>query len=177
MCGVGTRSPENERSPTRQRGAVTAHNNGSAAWEEFLELWDRLRSDSLEAGTVVVVEGERDLRAVRRLGLAGPVVLVHHGESLSGTAHGLARGSRHVIVLTDWDTEGGHLAHRLKEFLAPERLRFDLDYRRRLARLLRGELVHVEGLHGWARRLAERHGAPLDHFLGRTRVEGDPATE
>ncbi len=134
-------------------------------FQDFLDLWGRLRSDSLDAGTVVVVEGERDRRSLRRLGLAGPVVLVHHGDSLATTAHRLARLNRRVIVLTDWDSEGGHLAHRLKEFLEAEPLELDLDYRRRLARILRGELVHVEGLHGWARRLAEKCGAPLDHFL------------
>jgi hypothetical protein len=30
---------------------------------------------------------------------------------------------------------------------------------------VRGELVHVEGLHGWARRLAERKGDTLDDRL------------
>jgi 5S rRNA maturation endonuclease (ribonuclease M5) len=138
---------------------------GSDAFDEFLELWTRLLSASRESGTAVVVEGERDRRSVRRLGLAGRIVLVHHGDTLAATAHRLARECRTVIVLTDWDTEGGHLAHRLREFLEAEPIAFNLDYRRRFARILRGEVVHVEGLHGWARRLAERHGAPLDHFL------------
>jgi 5S rRNA maturation endonuclease (ribonuclease M5) len=144
--------------------------DAAVALDEFLELWNRLRHDSLEAGTVVVVEGERDRRALRRLGLTGPVVLIHRGDSLSTTAHRLARRFRRVIVLTDWDNEGGQLARRLKEFLGPEPLDFDLEYRRRLARVLRGELVHVEGLHGWARRLAERQGGALDQFL----ADGEP---
>ena len=141
--------------------------------DEFLELWGRLRAESVLAGTVVVVEGERDRRSLRRLGLSGPIVLVHRGDSLASTAHRLARGSRRVIVLTDWDTEGGHLARRLKEFLEAEPLSFDLEYRRRLSRILRGELVHVEGLHGWARRLAELRGAPLEHFLPDGAESGD----
>lgn len=149
----------------------------SGVLEEFLEVWDRLRTASVEAGTVVVVEGERDRRALRRLGLTGPVVLVHRGDSLSTTAHQLAQRSRHVIVLTDWDREGGQLARRLKEFLEAEPLDLDLEFRRRLARILRGELVHVEGLHGWVRRLAERQGATLDHFLGRTEPDPGAPTE
>jgi 5S rRNA maturation endonuclease (ribonuclease M5) len=67
--------------------------------------------------------------------------------------------------MTDWDTEGGHLAQRLREFLEADRPRLDLEYRRRIARIVRGELVHVEGLHGWARRLAERQGLVLDDLL------------
>jgi 5S rRNA maturation endonuclease (ribonuclease M5) len=134
--------------------------------QEFLRLWERLRSDSAEAGTVVVVEGDRDQTALRRLGLPGPIVKVHRGRALSGTAHHLVGGSRRVIVLTDWDPEGGHLARRLREFLEAERLHLDLEYRRRLARIVRGELVHVEGLYGWARRQAERNGTSLDELLG-----------
>src|SRR5580658_4506144 len=130
--------------------------------DEFLRLWERLRSESAETGTVVVVEGDRDRTSLRRLGLPGPIVKVHRGRPLAGTAHDLVGGSRKVIVLTDWDVEGGHLARRLREFLEAERPVLDLEYRRRLARIVRGELVHVEGLYGWARRLAERSGHPLE---------------
>lgn len=145
--------------------------------EEFLELWGRLRTESQREGTVVVVEGERDRRSLRRLGLPGAILLVHRGDSLAATAQHLARHSRHVVVLTDWDSEGGQFARRLKGFLEAEPLTFDLEYRRRLARILRGELVHVEGLHGWARRLAERQGGTLDHFLRQAESEGGPPTE
>ena len=132
---------------------------------EFLRLWERLRSASAEPGTVVVVEGDRDRTSLRRLGLPGPIVKVHRGRALAGTAHDLVGASRRVIVLTDWDTEGGHLARRLREFLEAEPLVFDLEYRRRFARIVRGELVHVEGLYGWARRLAERGGHSLDELM------------
>lgn len=147
-----------------------------AALEEFRELWGKLLGESAEAGTVVVVEGERDRRSLRRLGLEGPIVLVHRGETLALTAHRLLRNSHRVIVLTDWDSEGGQLARRLKEFLEAERLTLDLDYRRRLARILRGELAHVEGLHGWARRLAERQGDSLEQFLGGAAPEAERPT-
>jgi 5S rRNA maturation endonuclease (ribonuclease M5) len=134
-------------------------------WEEFLELWLRFLSECARPGTVIVVEGERDRRSLRRLGVDGHIVLVHDGHSLAHVSQSLAKPGSRVVVLTDWDTEGGHLAQKLREFLESERLSFDLDFRCRLARVLRGEVVHVEGLAGWARRSAEREGAPLDHFL------------
>jgi 5S rRNA maturation endonuclease (ribonuclease M5) len=142
------------------RSAVSADD----PYEAFVELWRRLKDDSATPGTVLVVEGDRDRRALRRLGIAGTIVAVHRGRTLSGTAQVLVRSSRRVIILTDWDTEGGHFAHRLAEFLEPERPILDLEYRRRLARILRGELVHVEGLHGWARRQAEKRGRSLDEL-------------
>jgi len=137
-----------------------------ATFDEFVELFERLRSDAREPGTVVLVEGVRDRRALRRLGLEGTILVLHRGRSLSGTAAHLVGGARRVIVLTDWDTEGGHFVQRLKEFLTADRVALDLEYRRRFARILRGELVHVEGLHGWARRIAELRGGSLDQYLG-----------
>jgi 5S rRNA maturation endonuclease (ribonuclease M5) len=126
--------------------------------------------------TLVVVEGERDRRSLRRLGLKGPIVLVHRGRTISETAQHLAGTARRVIILTDWDTEGGHLAQRLKEFLGIGRSGPDLEYRRRLARILRGELVHVEGLYGWAARTAEKGNRSLAALLEFADAEADRAT-
>ncbi|HTT26286.1 MAG TPA: toprim domain-containing protein [Thermoplasmata archaeon] len=136
----------------------------AAAWAEFLEVWETMLEESAQARTAFVVEGENDVRALRRIGIDGAIVPIHRGQRLAAVARHLDVVADRVLILTDWDTEGGHLAHRLAELLAPGRVEVDLALRRRLARLLRGELVHVEGLYGWARRMAERQGAPLDHF-------------
>ena len=134
-------------------------------WPDFLEMWEALCADSARPGTCVLVEGERDRASLRALGLPGTVALVHQGRSMSRLAQELSEPGGTLIVLTDWDVEGGHLAQRLRLLLATGPARVDLDYRRRFARILHGELVHVEGLAGWARRTAEKAGAPLEHFL------------
>ncbi len=134
-------------------------------FEEFLDLWKRLQFESQVKGTVLLVEGERDRQSLGKLGIAGPIVLVHQGRSLARTAQELATQGSRVIILTDWDVEGGHLAQRLRLLLEAGSMSVDLDQRRRLALALRGEVVHVEGLARWAQRNAERLGASLDHFL------------
>jgi 5S rRNA maturation endonuclease (ribonuclease M5) len=134
-------------------------------WPEFLDLWESLCLESARPGTTVLVEGERDRGSVRALGLPGRVTLLHQGRTLSQLAQDLDRPGERVIVLTDWDVEGGHLAHRVSELLKAGPVNLDLDYRRRLGHILRGEVAHVEGLAGWARRMAETVGAPLEHFL------------
>ena len=144
-------------------------------FDRFIDLWMKFLADEDHGGTVVVVEGERDRLSVRRLGWTGPIVAVHRGRTLSRTAHELLQGRRKAIVLTDWDTEGGHLAHRLREFLEAERLVLDLKFRQQLARLLRGELVHVEGLYRWARRHAEEEGIALEWILEGGLAGGDRA--
>jgi 5S rRNA maturation endonuclease (ribonuclease M5) len=135
------------------------------AWEEFLEVWCDLRAKSSIPGTVVVVEGERDRASLAALHIDGTVVALHHGQPLGHVAHELSLQARTVVVLTDWDTEGGHLARRLREFLDAMPLELDLDVRRRLARAMRGEVAHVEGLAGWARRSADRAGTTLEAAL------------
>jgi 5S rRNA maturation endonuclease (ribonuclease M5) len=139
--------------------------DAAATLAEFIELWQRFRAESEAPGTFIVVEGERDRRSVARLGVPATIFVLHGGRTLARSAQELVTRARRVVVLTDWDTEGGHLAHRLSEFLEAEPLEFDLQTRRRLAKVLRGELVHVEGLYGWARRLAETQGDVLESLL------------
>jgi 5S rRNA maturation endonuclease (ribonuclease M5) len=135
------------------------------AWEQFLRLWEDFLSLANDGSAVVVVEGERDRRSLRRLGVSGHVTLLHSGRGLSALTRALSKSGHRVIVLTDWDREGGHLAHRLLELLNAEGVHVDAEFRRRLAKTLHGEVAHVEGLAGWARRSAERVGAPLDHWI------------
>jgi 5S rRNA maturation endonuclease (ribonuclease M5) len=144
--------------------------------QEFLDLWSTLTAESEGPGTVVLVEGERDRDSLRSLHLPGRIVLVHRGVRLSAIAHDLDTGARRAIVLTDWDAAGGLLARRLRELLEAGPVEVDLEFRRRIARVVRGEVVHVEGLYRWARRLAERSGAPLDHYLAALEPGGRPAT-
>jgi len=140
--------------------------DAAATLAEFVELWQRFRTESEAPGTIIVVEGERDRRSLARLGVSATIFVLHGGRTLARSAQELVTRGRRVVVLTDWDTEGGHLAHRLTEFLEAERLELDLRTRRRLAHILHGELVHVEGLYGWARRLAEKQGDVIESLLG-----------
>ena len=137
----------------------------SEAWAEFLPLWQSLIDESRTPGTVILVEGSRDAKSLHRLGVRGLVVRLHRGQSMSRLASDLAERGRRIILLTDWDSEGGQLARRIRGHLEAGGTEIDLEYRRRLARVLRGEVVHVEGLAGWARRTAEKEGASLDEWV------------
>ena len=134
-------------------------------WTDFLKLWEEFLAAANDEGTTTVVEGVRDRRSLQRLGVTGRIHLIHSGGGLSQLTRALSGPGRRIIVLTDWDREGGHLAHRLGELLVAEGIPVDTEFRRRFSRAFRGEVAHVEGLAGWARRSAERSGAPLEHWL------------
>jgi 5S rRNA maturation endonuclease (ribonuclease M5) len=135
------------------------------AWEEFLDVWSALRELAAAPGTIVVVEGERDRAALAALQVTERVVALHQGRPLGQVAHQISLHARTVVILTDWDTAGGQLARRLRMFLEALPLTVDLDSRRRLSKALRGEVAHVEGLAGWARRSAERAGTTIESAL------------
>ncbi|MCI4331107.1 MAG: hypothetical protein L3K19_04590 [Thermoplasmata archaeon] len=135
-----------------------------AAWTEFQKVWGELLESLQTPGSAILVEGERDRDSLLRLGVRAPIHLVHRGQSLSQLSHGLEGQVRRLIVLTDWDRSGGQLAQRVRELLEAGPVTVDLEFRRRVARALRGELVHVEGLAGWAQRLAERHAGSLEQL-------------
>lgn len=133
-------------------------------WTAFLDLWDELLEEGRTPGTVIVVEGENDVRSLRRLGVDGRILALHRGHRLPILAKDLGRSAVRVVLLFDWDAQGGRWTRQMRDLLTPGTVEVDLDLRRRLAGTTRGEVVHVEGLYGWARRLAETNGAPLEHF-------------
>lgn len=94
------------------------------------------------AGQIVVVEGDRDLAALERLGIGGEHRKVHVGRALEPWMDALVEeaGSRRVLLLLDWDRTGGRLCSRLEEGLRA-RLQVDTDCRRRLARASRSRCV------------------------------------
>jgi 5S rRNA maturation endonuclease (ribonuclease M5) len=146
-------------------------------FEAFLRLWSRLGIAAREPGVIVVVEGERDRASLRRLGIDGPVQILHAGRSISDRVQELSAGTRRIIVLTDWDRAGGKLAHRLQEFGQGGRPTIDLEIRRDLSRLLRSEVIHVEGVASWAIRQAETLGRSLEEEFRSAGWETVVATE
>jgi 5S rRNA maturation endonuclease (ribonuclease M5) len=104
----------------------------------------------------VVVEGERDVKSLRALGLAGEIVPLNRGTTVFNLCERLAAEHRAVIVLTDWDVRGGQLARRLRDGLAANGVRHDDDFRARIAALCRREVTTVEDLHKFVERVAPR---------------------
>ena len=109
--------------------------------EEVLEV---LRER--DARAAILVEGERDVRALELLGVPGPIVKLNAGESLLNMCELLARRYGAIVLLTDWDAKGEELAGRLKANLERSAVRVDTGPRDKLGRLARPEVSAVEEL-------------------------------
>jgi 5S rRNA maturation endonuclease (ribonuclease M5) len=126
---------------------------------ERLKQLDRVLEDLRLANkkVPVLVEGPRDVAALRSLGIHGPLRQLHGPGSVLAEADRAARETDALIVLTDWDRTGGSLARRLRENLSG-RITLDLEIRRRLARI--AHVKCVEDLPAFRRNLAKQAHLP-----------------
>jgi len=122
--------------------------------ERLVEVLDALIEANEDAP--VIVEGERDAKALRAIGLAGEIVTLHRGVTVFNFCERLAAHQRRVVILTDWDLRGGQLARRLRDGLAANGVAYDDDLRARLAALCQKDIKAVEDLHTYMERLAPR---------------------
>ena len=100
--------------------------------EELENLIDELILENSE--TPVIVEGRKDERTLRRLGLEGPILRLNKGVSVFSTCEEVSKKHNKVILLTDWDRRGGHLAKLLREGLEANGVKYDDDIRAALGR-------------------------------------------
>lgn len=128
--------------------------NAEERYEELVAVIDELVEASARAP--VIVEGARDVKSLRALGLAGEIVSVNRGETVFHFCEQLAATHRAVVILTDWDVRGGQLARLLRDGLAANGVKYDDDLRARLAALCQKEVKCVEDLHRHVERLRPR---------------------
>lgn len=105
--------------------------------KEFVTELNRLGAD----GGVVLVEGARDVRAMRDVGYRGGIVSI----AAKGSESRLAN-SKTVVIMTDLDREGGRLAARYAKTLTHRGVAVSFHQRRRLLAASRGVFRHIENL-------------------------------
>lgn len=129
-------------------------------FERLLEVLDELAVANLE--TPIVVEGLRDVKALRLLGCAGTIATINAGASLHDRAEALAAGTRSVILLTDWDRKGDQLFELMREKLHANGVRSDGTFREKIQMWMRPPVKDVESLAAYvARNLARYHEREL----------------
>lgn len=94
----------------------------------------------------VIVEGVKDRRALRKLGLTGKIITINRGMSLSDFSDWVSERYEKVIILSDWDRRGGSICRRLKELLKG-RVIYNVEVRQRLSKF--AMIKKVEGIPSW----------------------------
>lgn len=132
-------------------------------FERLLEVLDELAIENLE--TPIVVEGQRDVKALRILGCAGAIHAINAGDSLHDRAESFAAGTRRVILLTDWDRKGDQLFDMMRGKLHANGVRADGDFRDKIRMWMRPPVKDVESLATYvARNIARYPGVHVgDH--------------
>ncbi len=112
-------------------------------YEELERLISKLRTIS-ENGTPIVVEGYKDERSLRELGVQG-IILKLSGRKLIEIAEELAN-YENFLILTDFDRKGQNMALRLLEYLDYHKAELTLSFRRRFKNLTSKVTCDIEGL-------------------------------
>ena len=132
--------------------------------KETLEALDELLEGlkSANEGAPIIVEGDKDVAALRALGLEGEVIRLNQGVSIVVFCEGLAARTREAIILTDWDRKGGHLCRLLTECCDDNDIKYEIQFRMRLAHLCNKEIKDVQGLPKYIHNLEERMACGSD---------------
>jgi len=116
-------------------------------------------------GVPIIVEGPNDMRALRRLGITGPIFCVKSRRlGLVDFLDSIATHSE-ALILTDFDKEGRSLAWRLRRDLSQMRVKANVEIWKQLKALVRSEIVGIENLATYLERqsIASRLRTRRDH--------------
>jgi 5S rRNA maturation endonuclease (ribonuclease M5) len=112
---------------------------------ESLVLYVKRLNDESRNGALVVVEGRRDIEALRAIGFEGKVIMLCHNGSLRKLVQE-AENHRKTILLLDLDRKGRSLTKKAAIILEGNKCVIDLYFRRELVSATRGRVNHVEEL-------------------------------
>ncbi|OGS57011.1 MAG: hypothetical protein A3K60_04000 [Euryarchaeota archaeon RBG_19FT_COMBO_56_21] len=112
--------------------------------EQLERVFQQLEDESEELP--IVVEGLRDVAALKRLGITKNVIAINRGISIFSFAEQISRKWKGAIILTDWDRRGGQLARMLKEAFSANGVSANDHYRTQLVILSKKEIKDIESL-------------------------------
>jgi 5S rRNA maturation endonuclease (ribonuclease M5) len=101
----------------------------------------------------IIVEGDKDIDALRKLDINGTIISVNIGASLIDFCDKVADSYRDIIILTDWDRKGGYLAHTIGRNLEG-RVKCNNSYREFFAKYTM--IKTVEGLPSWIKTISDK---------------------
>ena len=117
-------------------------------YKKSLEVLEALILDLKEEneGSPIIVEGDKDKEALRKLGIKGKIISINKGINLSDFCDRISHQYNNIIILTDWDRRGGHICRTIIKNLQG-RVKSNTKYRELFAK--NTTIKTVEGLPSW----------------------------
>jgi len=121
--------------------------------EKISEVLSALAEESAK-GTIILVEGSKDVEALRASGVEGPIVTVKTGgKSFLDVISELESKTSKVILLLDFDRRGKQGTNRLKHDLEKAGIKVDLNFWFGLLKSVGKDVQCVEGLNAYLGKL------------------------
>jgi len=115
------------------------------------KVLDELKQDNKKLP--IIVEGEKDIKALRNLDIKGKIFSVNTGISITDFCDVLSKNFKEIIILTDWDRKGGHICYTIKRNLSG-RVKCNTYYREIFAKNCM--IKTLEGLPSWINTIKEK---------------------
>ena len=127
--------------------------------EKIAEVLTALAEESAK-GTRILVEGKKDIEALRALGIEGPLLSVKTGgKSFLDVVSELEKSkTSRVILFLDFDKRGKEGTRRLKQNLERAKIKTEIEFWRSLSRLAGRDVQCVEGLVAYMENLRTKAG-------------------
>jgi len=127
--------------------------------EKILRLLSKLATEAAK-GTLIIVEGQKDVSALRQLNVEGNFVSSKtSGKSFLDILTEIERRKvREVVLMLDFDRRGVEWTHRLKQHLERTKIKPNLTFWNELYGLVGRDLKDIEGLPAYLETLRKRIG-------------------
>ena len=121
-------------------------------YENLLERIEDLKE--LSEDVPIIVEGKKDVNALRAIGIKGEIFRISTGLPLFKFCEDIAARYSSVIILTDLDKEGERLLKKLRNYLMEKGVKINETFRKDILSKL--ETYEVESVHTRLKRLNEQ---------------------
>ena len=118
-----------------------------------------------ENGSVIVVEGKRDARALTKAGFNGNLSVFNHFRGVTDFVDSHLLTKKKIILLFDMDRTGKQLTRKLLSQLQYRGGNVSLLYKKKMAGIDNGKIRHVEDLSSYAPYLSGITGSRPDLYF------------
>jgi len=127
--------------------------------EQIHKVLEQLAEENL-GGKLILVEGNKDIKALRNLGIKGKIISVKTGGKnlLDIISEIEASNLTEVILMLDFDRRGRELTTNLKRHIEKTGINPNLHFWLRLSSLAGKEIKDIEGLATYIERLKNKTG-------------------